>query len=1700
MKLSCRTLSLVGIVLFTFSTFHATAAQVLIAGVPNYDQNIFPIGNGPDQGNDCVPVACAMLQGYYDAHGWPRLIPFGTNDPLVNAWGVDTVVRRYKQAMPYTPDVGVPNWWLHFFNHLGDAIVTTVAYFDPGANFSREDDDITLWSRIKDYINNGRPCVLSITEGGAYSDKPQDTYKFEGGSALGGIYDKYNLPTAHSVCAIGWSDDGGDWLICNMGWSVPNRGWINRDGNDDWYISQIASGGTSSGEDDDAYEDNDSINSAKHVAAGSISGLRCLDTFVEGGQYLAGLGDWYKISVSAGRSISASISFAGANGDLNMRVFDPNQVDVGSSTGAGNTEEVSVTSTISGDYYIYVYENANQQNPNYSMTLNTVANPVAPTITAVSPVTLPSSASPQLVSILGANFLPSSDPNASSLVFYDPANNAYPRTPTFVSSGELRYNITVQSAVGQWKVKVLNGSTPSELFTFNVASGSSALTGVSISGPSTVPENGVVQFTATALFSDGSSQTVSPTWSENSSATTISASGQLSAGSVNANTIVSVSASFTSGGITKSASADITVVNSGSGGGSQTTDVIVNGTFEAGTTPWAPSGYADVASLSYPHGGSWYSYVGNANNAAGSIAQFFPIPASASAATLKFYIDIVTAETSTSTKYDTLKVDLATGSDQYVGTIAEFSNLDKGDNVNGTYVLKTYNIMPLLNAYKGESLFLIFSGTTDGSSSTIFRVDDVTLEITTPTPVTLTGLGISGPSAINEGRGDTYYAQAIFSDGTTQTISPNSWSENSSATTIGASGFLSAGQIGADTPVTVSASYTYGGTTKQASKLVTIIDTNAPVAFTALAISGPASLNENSSGQFTATALFSDGSSQIVSPTWTENSAAASISSSGLLTAGNIAGDSTVTVSASFTIGSVTRTGNQDVSLLNIPDPVIFTALTIEGPQSLNERNAAQYTARASFSDSSTQVVNPTWSENTDLTSISPFGLLSAGEVTSDMVVAISASYSINGTTRQATHDATVWNVVSAVPHIALSQASLSQGVQVGGNASSRTLGIRNGGGGTLSYSISISPGASWVSVSPTNGSSSGEEDLIALNFATTNMPIGTSNATITISAAGADNSPVSIPVSVTATVLPENIPYEAKWASPMNSLNADISATDENGGVLLGATFTGSTTAGGQTLTASGTPSDIYLAKLSTNGQPLWVRQYGGTNEEQLGSCVRHPAGGWVIGGQFKVTGVFDTQTVASAGNRDAFLARLDDSGNVLWVRRAGGTKVDYGEKVAVDAAGNCYLIGEFTTSATFSGGATTLTAVGTRFDIFVAKYSPAGDFLWAKSAGGGDYDTVDAAAAEPAGNLYVSGRFTTNATFGPYTLSVQGSPLQTDAYLVKFDTSGSVQWAKRFGEPAGGNASEGINFISLPSAGGCYFGGYYEGPMAAEGKTLPASGSLIGSFIGKINNGGTLEWLTASLATTVLYSALCDASSGQALQDGGLIVGGRFEGKLGLGATTITNPTSTAQHYFAKYDSQGAARWGIAVPANGYFLHYLGTSGADRVRFMARFDGDVSLPGLDPITSSPDDTLLVELGPKDPNRIDTDGDGIPDWWETLHGLNLGVSSDGNIDTDGDGFRNWQEYVAGTDPTNARSAFGIATFGTAPSRGIVIKWPSASNRVYRLTRASDLLAGTNGFFVLPGASNLPATPAENTYTDVVEGVGPYFYKIDVSQ
>lgn len=163
-------------------------------------------------------------------------------------------------------------------------------------------------------------------------------------------------------------------------------------------------------------------------------------------------------------------------------------------------------------------------------------------------------------------------------------------------------------------------------------------------------------------------------------------------------------------------------------------------------------------------------------------------------------------------------------------------------------------------------------------------------------PATLEHITITGPSSVYRGSDTQYEGTAYWADFTTTsiTLNPNAaWSENSSEASVSTSGVLSVVAGGSQPNVVIT--LIYGG--KADTHFVNIKD--VPV-LSSLTISGPGTVNEQTTAQYTCVANYSDGTSATVSPTWSESSPDATITATGLLTAGTVLSDQNVTITAAF--------------------------------------------------------------------------------------------------------------------------------------------------------------------------------------------------------------------------------------------------------------------------------------------------------------------------------------------------------------------------------------------------------------------------------------------------------------------------------------------------------------------------------------------------------------------------------------------------------------------------------------------------------------------------------------------------------------------------------------------------------------------------------------------------------------------------------
>ncbi|MEY9836298.1 putative Ig domain-containing protein [Streptacidiphilus sp. EB103A] len=161
------------------------------------------------------------------------------------------------------------------------------------------------------------------------------------------------------------------------------------------------------------------------------------------------------------------------------------------------------------------------------------------------------------------------------------------------------------------------------------------------------------------------------------------------------------------------------------GGSCTATQLLGNPGFETGTlSPWTgTSGVVNSDTTSEPpHAGSWDAWLDGYGSAhTDTLAQAVTLPSGCGSYALSFWLHVDTAETSTTTAYDTLKVQVLNSSGTVLATLATYSNL----NANSGYTQHSYDLSP----YKGQSITVKFTGTEDSQLQTSFVLDDTALNV-----------------------------------------------------------------------------------------------------------------------------------------------------------------------------------------------------------------------------------------------------------------------------------------------------------------------------------------------------------------------------------------------------------------------------------------------------------------------------------------------------------------------------------------------------------------------------------------------------------------------------------------------------------------------------------------------------------------------------------------------------------------------------------------------------------------------------------------------------------------------------------------------------------------------------------------------------------------------------------------------------------
>ncbi|HWY35678.1 MAG TPA: hypothetical protein VNX68_13615, partial [Nitrosopumilaceae archaeon] len=279
----------------------------------------------------------------------------------------------------------------------------------------------------------------------------------------------------------------------------------------------------------------------------------------------------------------------------------------------------------------------------------------------------------------------------------------------------------------------------------------------------------------------------------------------------------------------------------------------------------------------------------------------------------------------------------------------------------------------------------------------------------------------------------------------------------------------------------------------------------------------------------------------------------------------------------------------------------------------------------------------------------------------------------------------------------------------------------------------------------------------------------------------------------------------------------------------------------------------------------------------------------------------------------------------NWQWAERAGGVKRDEPFSITTDASGNVYMVGGFASSS-ITFGSTTLTNSSTYDEfMYLVKYDPSGNVLWARKSIGGIY-LFASVTTDASGNVYVAGSFNSTSgslTFGSVTIT---SSADKNIFLVKYDSSGNVIWAKNDGkgmynDPSVQNI---VRAITTDGGGNVFVGGYWFAANTPNGYANIFGGdTLFNSYAGeayqqvflvKYDASGNVLWAKSGGGDLDDNATSIDTDA-----SGNVYLSGSFCSKKCIfGPDTLSNfDQSTgagyqrADMYLVKYSASGNVLW---------------------------------------------------------------------------------------------------------------------------------------------------------------------------------------------
>ncbi len=284
----------------------------------------------------------------------------------------------------------------------------------------------------------------------------------------------------------------------------------------------------------------------------------------------------------------------------------------------------------------------------------------------------------------------------------------------------------------------------------------------------------------------------------------------------------------------------------------------------------------------------------------------------------------------------------------------------------------------------------------------------------------------------------------------------------------------------------------------------------------------------------------------------------------------------------------------------------------------------------------------------------------------------------------------------------------------------------------------------------------------------------------------------------------------------------------------------------------------DAFVMKTDSNGKLIWAKQLGGKRNDVAYSISLTPQNEVVVAGHFNDTMYFNqdpTNYMVSSGDFDAYVAKLTSDGNLIWMKRFGGKGADQAHCVKVNSIGDIFVTGVFIDSADFrpSNQAEWLVSKGVS-NGYVLKLNALGNLVWVNHLASNNTLYSRTLALDNNEHIYVGGHFSVEADFDRAVNANTTKTTQTSFYLLKLNPLGQFEWVKN--SPISERST--LADIAFSANNEIYTSGAFYGKMqltTAQGKTLKLESGPEITVLSKYDASGNLLWanvLTSSKENT--------------------------------------------------------------------------------------------------------------------------------------------------------------------------------------------------------------------------------------------------------